>query len=177
MDLELDEIVEILGLEKLWDRDFIREGYCSNISIELNESRGPRPLFNWAYYLIPEGCIFPLHKLLSDESWQYCLGGPVDLFLIKDGGIEKIRIGPNIIEGDKLLYIVESNVWFAATPAPGSKFTLITHCVSPGWVPQDDIPGYYHEMIKLAPKHQEFIRKFSWPNDRTAYVQHHSYQQ
>lgn len=175
MDKEITAIVKKLDLQKLWEKDFIKEDYCSKITVPSEHSAESRPLFNWAYYLIPQGCIFPLHKLLSDESWQYGLGGAVDLFLIKNGEIETVRIGPNIFENEQLFFIVEKNTWFAATPAPQSKFTLVTHCVSPGWVPQDDIAGYYDEMIQLAPKHPEFIKKFSWPNDRKAYVLHDSY--
>ena len=175
MDLEIHKIVEKLGLQKLWDEDFIKEDYCSDTIIQIEDSKQSRPLFNWAYYLITEGCIFPLHKLLSDESWQYCLGGSVDLFLIKNGNIEKVRIGPNIFEDEKLFYVVQKNTWFAATPAHGSKFTLITHCVSPGWVPEDDIAGYYEDMIKLASNRPDFIKKFSWPSNRKSYVMHECY--
>lgn len=173
---EINKIVKKLGLTPLWDEDFIKEDYCSSDEINLGE-RGTRPLFNWAYYLIPKGCIFPLHKLKSDESWQFCLGGPIDLFLIDNGEIKTIRVGPNIFENEIPLFIVEKNTWFAATPAPNSEYTLITHCVSPGWVPEDDIPGFYEDMIKLAPNHFEFIKKFSWPIDRKIYVQHEIYKQ
>ena len=172
---ELRKIVEKLNLQKLWDRDFIKEDYCSDITIQIGNLNKSRPLFNWAYYLIPQGSIFYLHKLLSDESWQYCLGGPVDLFAIQNGNVEKIRVGPDIFNDENLFHVVKKNTWFAATPAHHSKFTLITHCVSPGWVPEDDIPGYYEDMIKLAPKHADFVKKFSWPNDRKSYVMHDSY--
>lgn len=171
----MEKIVEKLGLQNLWGEDFIKEDYCSDVAIQVGDSKKSRPLFNWAYYLIPQGCIFPLHTLLSDESWQFCLGGPVDLFLINDGEVETVRVGPSILEDEKLFYIVKKNTWFAATPAPKSKFTLITHCVSPGWVPEDDLPGYYEEMIKLAPKHPDFVKKYCWPKNRTAYVMHDSY--
>ena len=174
MNEEIKKIVDTLGLQRLWESDFIKEEYCSNITIQVHE-KNSRPLFNWAYYLIPKGCIFPLHKLLSDESWQYCLGGPVDLFMIKDQAIQTIRIGPDIFNNEHLFYIVEKNTWFAATPAPHSEYSLITHCVSPGWVPEDDIPGYYTDMIKLASQYPEFVKKYSWPKERQAYVQHDSY--
>ena len=175
MDNEIIKIVEKLNLQKLWDKDFIKEDYSSDITIQIGNPKRPRPLFNWAYYLIPKGCIFYLHRLLSDESWQYCLGGAVDLFSINDGVIEQVRVGPDIFNDEKLFHIVKKDTWFAATPAPSSKFTLITHCVSPGWVPEDDIPGFYEEMIKLAPKQADFIKKFSWPNDRTDYRMHDLY--
>lgn len=171
---EIKKIVDKLGLQKLWDDDFIKEDYGSNITVQLEPTRA-RPLFNWAYYLIPEGSIFPLHKLLSDESWQYCLGGPIDLYLIKNNKIEVVRVGPSIFDGEQLLHIVERETWFAASPAPGSGYTLITHCVSPGWVPEDDIPGYYDEMIKLAPEYSDFVKRYSWPKNRKAYVMHESY--
>jgi len=175
VDIEIKKIVDRLGLQKLWNEDFIKEDYCSDVIIQTREPKRSRPLFNWAYYLIPQGCIFPLHKLLSDESWQYCLGGPIDLFLMENGDIKKIRIGPDIFKAEELFFIVKKDTWFAATPAPHSKFTLITHCVSPGWVPEDDIPGYYEDMIKLAPSHSDFIEKYSWPKNRSAYVMHDSY--
>ena len=161
MDTEIKEIIKTLGLQKLWDDDFIKEGYSSDIFI--GEGKKRRPLFNWAYYMVLSGGIFPLHKLLSDESWQYCLGGAIDLFLIKNGEIETVRVGPNISKGEQLLYIVEKNTWFAAQPVTGAKFSLVTHCVAPGWDPEDDIAGFYEEMIQLAPKHNDFITKYSWP--------------
>lgn len=175
MDNEIWKIVEKLHLQKLWDKDFIKEDYCSDITIQTENSKQSRPLFNWAYYLIPQGCIFYLHMLLSDESWQFCLGGALDLFIVENGDIEQVRIGPDIFNEEKLFHVVKKGTWFAATPAPSSKFTLITHCVSPGWVPEDDIPGYYENMIKLAPKHVDFIKKFSWPKNRRPYVEHDSY--
>ncbi len=175
MDDEIEKIVQKLGLRKLWDTDFIKEEYCSDIIIQTEDEKRYRPLFNWAYYLIPQGGIFPLHKLLSDESWQFCLGGPVDLFLINNGKIETVRIGPNIFNDEKLFYIVKKHTWVAATPTSKSKFTLITHCVSPGWSPEDDIAGYYEDMIKLAPDYPDFIKKFSWPSTRKIYTLHDIY--
>lgn len=175
MDEELGKIVKKLGLQKLWDKDFIKEDYGSSITAAFDGGKRVRPLFNWAYYLIPQGSIFPLHKLLSDESWQVCLGGPVDLHMVINGEIKTVRVGSNIFDEEKLLYIVPQNTWFAAEPAPQSKFSLITHCVSPGWAPEDDIAGFYDEMIKIAPKHPEFIKKYSWPKDRKIYTSHDDY--
>jgi predicted cupin superfamily sugar epimerase len=86
-----------------------------------------------------------------------------------------VRIGPDIFNDEKPFYIMEKNTWFAAAPAPQSKFTLITHCVSPGWVPEDDIPGYFEDMVKLSPQHSDFIKEYSWPKNRKEYVQHDDY--
>lgn len=149
-------------MKPLLQNHYIKEEYCSENNIRIEDDK-IRPLYNWAYYLIQGECIFPLHKLLSDESWNFCLGGAVDLFILEEGKIKTIRIGNNIFEGDKLFYLVKRNTWFAARCALGSKYTLVTHCVSPGWVSEDDIPGYFEDMIKLLPDNPEFIHKFSWP--------------
>lgn len=171
----MQEVIDQLKLNTLWDDDYIKEDYNSNILIDLENPKRRRPLFNWCYYLIPKGSIFPLHKLLSDESWHYCLGGPVDLFLIKNGNIETVRIGPNIFNAEKLFFIVPNNTWFAATPALESDYTLVTHCVSPGWHPEDDIPGKYDEMIRILPDEPEFVKKYSWPQIREDYTNHKEY--
>jgi uncharacterized protein len=173
MNYEIEKVVAKLGLKKLWDNDYVKEDYCSDVIIQINDKK--RVLFNWAYYLIPQGCIFPLHKLLSDESWHYCLGGPIDLFLLQKEVIHTIRVGPNIFKNEQLFYIVKKNTWFAAKPAPNVKFSLISHCVSPGWDPEDDIAGFYAKMIKMFPKHHKFIKKYCWPADRKVYTFHESY--
>lgn len=175
MNKEMKAIINKLGLVKLWNDDYIQEYYSSESVIDVDSSGNTRPLYNWAYYLIPEGSIFPLHKLLSDESWQYCLGGPIDLYLLENGKINTVRIGPNIFDNEKILYIVKKNTWFAAEPAAGSKYSLITHCVSPGWMPEDDIAGFYDEMIQLIPENSTFIKKFAWPKDREVYSNHDLY--
>ena len=175
MQSEIDNIVKKLGLQKLWDKDFIKEDYCSDIVMQFDEGKRSRPLFNWAYYMILHGGIFPLHKLLSDESWQYCLGGAIDLFILKNGDIETVRVGPDIFNDEKLFYVVEKNTWFAAAPVPNCKYSLVTHCVSPGWSAADDIGGFHEDMIKLAPKHPDFIKKYSWPDSRKIYTEHDYY--
>lgn len=160
MDEEVKNIIEKIGLVELINGHYIKEDYCSESLLWKD-----LPLFNWAYYLIQEGQIFPLHKLLSEESWQICLGGPVDLFLLNEGEIETVRIGKDLFQDERLLYIVKKETWFAVKPAHGTKYSLITHCVSPGWTPERDIPGYYDEMIKLLPSNPEFVREYSWPEN------------
>lgn len=177
MNKSIDDIVKKLNLKPLWEKDYIKEDYCSSelINVDRNGKIEQRALFNWAYYLIPEGCIFPFHKLLSDESWQFCSGGPLDLYVIDNGNIKNIKLGPNLFEGELHFHVIQKQTWFAATPSPGSGYTLVTHCVSPGWHPNDDIAGYYDEMIKLAPHQANFIKKFSWPDERKTYQNHPDY--
>jgi uncharacterized protein len=168
---KINKLVEKLNLKPLWSKDYLVEFYRSEQMLPreiIGENfDGDRPIFNWAYYLLPEDVICPFHLHLADESWQLCLGGPLELFIIypQDGQLEKIVIGEDILGGQKLIYITPKNVWFAAKTARGAGYTLITHMVAPAFFPQDKIKGYYDDLVKKFPQHEKLIREFAWPQE------------
>lgn len=165
---EIDYLVKKLKLEKLWTADYLAQIYHSSINIPQKdlpkEFDGDRLMLNWAYYLIPEDCICPMHLMYADESWQICAGGPLELWIIEGKNtLKKVIIGSDFKQDQSFIHIVPNGKWFAATPCKGSKFTLITHCVSPAFADQDWIKGYYEEMIQLIPEFPDIAKKFSWP--------------
>lgn len=168
---EMDYLIKKLNLKPLWSKDFLVEFYRSEMILDRSvigeEFDGNRPIFNWAYYLLPEDVICPFHMQIADESWQFCLGGPLELILIQDidGRLEKVRIGSDINQNEQFIYIVPRNVWMAAKTVPGAKYTLITHLVSPAFFPQDNIRGYYDVLVKKFPQHEELIHEFAWPRN------------
>jgi len=82
----ISHLVKKLKMKPLFGKDFLAEFHCSDQMIpkKLIGKRfdGDRPLFNWAYYLLPEGEVCPLHQLLADENIHYCLGGPLQLYFL-----------------------------------------------------------------------------------------------
>lgn len=166
--LTVQDLVSKLQLKPLWSDDYLIEFYRSDISLSRRvigkEFDGDRPIFNWAYYLLPEKVICPFHLHLADESWQYCLGGPMELFLIyPDGQLEQVLIGSDIMKGEQLIHIVPKDVWMAARTKIGSEYTLITHMVSPAFFPQDNTQGFFGDLVKKFPQHEPLIREFAWP--------------
>ena len=165
------DVIKKFNLKPLWSHDYLVEFYCSSEILPNNiigsKFDGDRPLFNWAYYLLPEQAICPFHLHLADESWQYCLGGPLELFIIypDNGKLERCIIGPEIFNNQNFIHITQRNVWFAAKTLKGAEYTLITHLVSPGFFPQDKIKGYYEDLVALFPQHQELIRELAWPHN------------
>lgn len=165
---DINFLIKKLKLKGYWSKDFLHEFYTSEVSLPKealsDEYNGNRKLFNWAYYLMPKGCICPFHKLYSEESWQFCVGGPMKLMIIEEKNkITEVIIGPDFRKKQNFIYIIPKNKWFAAFPLRGVEYTLITHCVSPGWVKQDDIPGYHEDIIKMIPNHKTLANKLSWP--------------
>lgn len=159
-----------LNLQKLWSHDLLNEFYNSPIMLSKDSLpstfQGPRQLFDFAYYLLPNTTFCPFHKLSSEESWQFCAGGPLDLFIIEGiDQVRKITIGNDLTKDQSFIHIVPSETWFGAKCSPGTKFTLITHCVSPGFDKNDEKEGYYEEMIRLIPSHSDLVTELSWPRD------------
>jgi uncharacterized protein len=167
----INQLIDQLHLKPLWSKDYLVEFYRSELVLPRdiigNNFDGDRPIFNWAYYLLPEGVICPFHLHLADESWQYCLGGPLELFIIypEDGRLEKVIIGPDVLQGQKLIHITPKDVWFAAKTAKGAEYTLITHLVSPAFFPQDNTHGYYEDLVEKFPQHEPLIKELAWPKE------------
>lgn len=165
----MEYLIKKLKLKPLWSKDFLIEFYRSEMMLSRevigNEFDGDRPIFNWAYYLLPEDVTCPFHLHIADESWQICLGGPLELILIHndDGKVERVRIGSDISNNEEFIYIVPKNVWMAAKTIAGAKYTLITHLVSPAFFPQDNTKGYHDILIKKFPHHKSLIQEFAWP--------------
>lgn len=162
--------VNKLNMQPLWTTDFLSEVYHSPVKIPESVLprgfSGSRSIFNWAYYLIPQGCICPFHRLYAEASWHYCAGGPLDILIIEEKNkIRKVRIGKGLDKGEGFLHIIPSNKWFAAVTREGSPFTLITICVSPGFELGDEERGYYETIKEIIPEHREIARKLSWPEE------------
>jgi hypothetical protein len=167
----IEFLIKHLNLKPLWSQDYLIEFYRSEIILSKKNLEdgfdGDRPIFNWAYYLLPEGVICPFHLHLADESWQYCAGGPLELYILypENDQLKKILIGQDLSQNQSFIHIVPKNVWFAAKSLKGSEYTLITHLVSPAFFPQDKVKGYYDDLIKKYPLHEQLLKELSWPRD------------
>lgn len=167
---KIKELVKQLKLKPHWSGDYLVEFYRSELMLPQklvgDQFDGDRPAFNWAYYLLPEGVICPFHLHLADESWQYCLGGPLELYEIySNGQLEKTIIGADIHKDHQFIHIVPKDVWMAAKTTSGAGYTLITHLVSPAFFPQDNTKGYYELLIRKFPQHKDLLQEFAWPRN------------
>ncbi len=168
--LTIEELVAFFNLKPLWTKDYIGEFYYSKDilpqSVLPSKYDGERPLYNCAYYLVPEGNMCPLHEMWADETWQYCLGGPLELIWIDPNGNEKMTvIGPDIRNGQKPLEIVPRGHWFGATPKKGSKYSLITHVVAPAFFHQDERKVHLDELLERFPNASKLIQEYAWPKE------------
>lgn len=85
-------------------------------------------------FLLRRGERSRLHRLAHDEMWHFHLGDPLRLAVLRpDGAAEEILLGPDVLHGHHVQYVVPGGCWFGATPAPGSAFALVGCTVAPGF--------------------------------------------
>ncbi|RKZ25955.1 cupin [bacterium] len=138
--MKSDEIKKILELETLESEGgFFRETFRSQIEIDpkiiRTEYDGKRSLFTVIYYLLTDGASSTPHKLKSDEIWFFHKGDSIKIDLIyPDGKNEKVILGDNIENGEKLQSIIPAGTIQSAKIIDGEhKFALVSTVVIPGF--------------------------------------------
>jgi predicted cupin superfamily sugar epimerase len=95
---------------------------------------GERPVASAILFLLSEGQASHWHRVDADELWQYSAGDALEL-LIAPGragaGIERHRLGPDVIAGDEVQALVPAGAWQAARPL--GAWTLVGCVVAPAF--------------------------------------------
>lgn len=116
------------------------------------------------YYLLPEGHKSPLHRVKSTEIWHFYLGDPVTFIVIPpEGKVQKIVLGQNLKEKQKIQQVVPSGYWFGAYPNPGSRFSFLGITVAPGFDFADFEMGKRADLLKQFPQAREEIEFLTDP--------------
>jgi len=86
-------------------------------------------------YVLAGNDFSALHRLRSDELWQFHAGDAVELLRLgPDGGSGSwTRLGPAVAAGDAPQAVVPHGVWQGARLAPGGRWALVGCMMAPGW--------------------------------------------
>lgn len=110
------------------------------------QGSGERAHSTAIYYLLEGGDRSHWHTVDAVEIWHYHAGAPLELSLSIDGrAVRTIRLGPDILAGERPQGIVRKGEWQSArslgnwtlvgcTVAPGFEFAGFT-MASPDWQP------------------------------------------
>jgi predicted cupin superfamily sugar epimerase len=121
--LSADEIIRLLSLQ------LHPEGghYCETF----RDGPGPdgRARSTAIYFLLKAGERSHWHRVDAVEIWHFYVGAPLALNVVKQGQpVETIRLGPDLVGGDRPQAVVPAGAWQAAaslgdcTVAPGFRF-------------------------------------------------------
>ena len=132
------EYIQHLNLQPHPEGGFYRQTYCSseNISIDTLPKRftANRPFSTAIYYLLEQGDFSAFHKIKSDECWHFYAGQTLHIHVIeKTGNYYCVKLGNNLSLNETFQFVVPAEAWFAAEPAPETKFALVGCTVAPGF--------------------------------------------
>lgn len=146
------ELIHSLGLDPHPEGGWYRRLFTSPLMMET--TTGPRPSMTCIHYLLTSGEFSAWHRLTSHELWHWQAGGNLWLHrLDPHGRLETQLLGPD----GTLTLIIAPNTWFAAEPALGSQFALITCSVTPGFDFADFELARREALVNLYPRHLDMI--------------------
>src|SRR4051812_37365050 len=155
MPLEVDDIIELLGLEPHpLEGGFFRETYRS-----VEQAPGQERSFSTAiYYLLSPNHDSYMHRLPTDELFHFYLGDPVEqLQLFENGSSRRVILGADLAAGHRPQVVVSRGVWQGARIAPGGRFALLGTTMTPGFAYPDYESGHPDSLIARWPEHEALI--------------------
>jgi hypothetical protein len=105
-----------------------------------------------------------LHRLKTDEMWHYYGGDPVELLVLHpDSSAEVVVLGPDVLNGQKLQYVVPHGSWQGARPLGkgAAAYSVFGDTLAPGFEYADFEMGYRDELQKAYPRNAAAIARLT----------------
>jgi predicted cupin superfamily sugar epimerase len=111
-----------------------------------------------------------MHRLKTDEMWHYYGGDPLELLVLHpDGTGEVVVLGPDVLTGQKVQYVVPGGSWQGARPLgkKGDAYSLFGDTLAPGFEYADFEMGYRDELQRKYPVQSAAIARLTRPQFAT----------
>jgi predicted cupin superfamily sugar epimerase len=172
-NVDLEQIIEHFGLKPLpVEGGIFTQSYCATETIPHHalpeRYTTDKPLGTAIYYFYtPDFNSFSaLHMLPTDEIYHFYLGDPIEmLFLHPDGKSERVILGQDILNGQKVQHVAPRGVWHGSHMPHGGKFALVGTTMAPGFTNGDYLGGDRDELIKQFPHEAELITRLTRPDE------------
>jgi predicted cupin superfamily sugar epimerase len=134
--LGVDEVIDLLGLQPMateaihYHRFFesahrLADGHARCTAIVALVTDSPESFSD-------------MHRLPTDEIWQFNLGDAIELLMLHDDGRDElVRLGPDLRAGDRLQAVVPAGSWMGARLAAGGRWGLFSCTMAPGYLITD----------------------------------------
>ena len=118
-----DEVVNLLDLRPHPEGGWYRETF--------RDAGQPRAHSTAIYYLLARGQRSHWHRVDAAEIWHYHAGAALRLGVADDDGVREIRLGPDLLDGERPQGVVPTGAWQAAESL--GDWTLVGCTVAPGF--------------------------------------------
>jgi predicted cupin superfamily sugar epimerase len=123
--LSAQEVARLLDLAPHPEGGYYRETFRDP------EGGGGRAASTAIYYLLPAGQISAWHRVDAAEIWHWHAGAPLELSLYDEGRRTVLRLGADLLGGERPQGIVPAGVWQSAKSL--GAWTLVGCTVAPGF--------------------------------------------
>jgi uncharacterized protein len=161
--LTAEEIISIFNLKPHPNEGgFYAETYRSEESFGANAlpSRytATRSFGTAIYYLLTPETFSAMHRLPTDEVFHFYLGDPVEMLqLHPDGSANVLKLGTDLLSGQRPQVIVPKGVWQGSRLIAGGRFALLGATMAPGFDFADYETGKRSDLIAAFTKYEDFI--------------------
>jgi len=157
MTLTAATLIETLGLKPHPEGGhFVETFRAPALPLEL-PGRGSRAASTAIYFLLEGGQFSAFHRVRSDELWHHYLGDPVEVHTLDEStGHEVVRLGPNVMTGERPQAVVPADVLQAARVI-GKGFSLCGCTVAPGFDYADWELVERSALLARFPEHERLI--------------------
>ena len=155
--INAQQIIEFFQMKPLIpEGGYIKEFHLADFILE--KDRLPsfyscgKPICGTILYLITADSFSRMHRLPTDEIYHFYLGGAAEqLQLLKDGGGRLVKLGQDIMSGEKLQSVAPADCWHGTRLTPGGEFALMGTTMAPAYTDGDYQDGVREELIRLYP--------------------------
>ena len=160
MNLTAEQIIRHFDLRPLaGEGGMFRQSYLAAERIP-HHALPPRyphdkPLGTAIYYLLTDApdSFSGLHTLPTDEVYHFYAGDPVDMLLLHpDGRGERVRLGPDFMNGQHVQFVVPHGVWQGSRLASGGRWALMGTTMAPGYADSDYVGSAREELLARYPQ-------------------------
>jgi uncharacterized protein len=158
-ELTADQVIEKLELVAHPEGGWFRESFRSTLSVGDRVHASEHAASTAIYFLLRRGEFSAFHWLSSDEIWHHYFGDVLELYTIDaDSGLQVVRVGTGIMNGERPQAVVPREHWQAARVAAGPAGFVLCGCtVAPGFEFSDFVMPPRAELVERFPQHTALI--------------------
>lgn len=90
-----------------------------------------RPVCTSIYFLLRASEVSHWHRIDATEVWAHHAGDALELSIWEGGEVRRLRLGPDLLNGERPQGIVPAHAWQSARPL--GEWTLVGCVVAPGF--------------------------------------------
>lgn len=116
------------------------------------------------YYLLSDDpdSFSAMHRLPTDEIYHFYLGDPVEMLLLQaDGRVEDVTLGPDVLKGEHVQFVVPHGAWQGSRLRDGGRFALLGTTMAPGFDPSGYEGGSRERLIAEYPAAAAAVRRLT----------------